>query len=130
MDHLGDQRPEGQKDKVEEMVKISLLYDCYGELLGEQKKKILEYYLMEDLSLSEIAYETGVSRQGVHDMIKRSTRQLISFEETLHLLEKFYHTKKKIEEIAEYAAKMKDNRDKNAADQILHITNELLQMME
>lgn len=127
MDCLFDQRLE--KDKVEEMVHLSLLYDCYGELLSEQKKRILESYLMEDFSLSEIAKEAGISRQGVHDMIKRCTKQLFFYEGTLHLLEKFYKTKNQIEEIKKCAMQIKESNEKEAVDQILCITEELLQMI-
>ena len=55
---------------MEKILEQTLLYDFYGELLTEHQKQIYELYL-DDLSLSEIANELGISRQGVHDLIKR-----------------------------------------------------------
>ena len=57
------------------MIKIveqSLLYDFYGELLNEHQKKIYEDVVFNDMSPSEIAREEGISRQGVHDLVKRT----------------------------------------------------------
>ena len=53
----------------------------------------------EDLSLSEIAGEAGISRQGVHDLIKRCQKALEGYEEKLHLVEKFLSIKEKVHEI-------------------------------
>ena len=61
---------------MEKIVEQGLLYDFYGELLTEHQKAIYEDVVFNDLSLSEIAKEKGISRQGVHDMIKRCDRIL------------------------------------------------------
>ena len=58
-------------EKMDEIVKLSLLYDFYGELLTEHQREIYEDAVYQDMSLSEIAEEHGISRQGVHDLIKR-----------------------------------------------------------
>ena len=55
---------------MERIVEQNLLYDFYGELLNDHQKKIYEDAIYNDLSLSEIADEYGISRQGVHDLIK------------------------------------------------------------
>ena len=55
--------------------------------------------MLEDLSLTEIAQEQGISRQGVHDLVKRCDRILMDYEEKLHLLERFQKIKAKIAEI-------------------------------
>ena len=60
--------------KMDEILKQSLLYDFYGELLTEHQKEIYEQFIVEDLSLSEIAKDAGISRQGVHDLIKRCNK--------------------------------------------------------
>ena len=88
-------------ESMEEIVQLSLLFDFYGELLGEHKKKIFEDYVLNDYSLAEIADEEGISRQGVHDIVKRCTRQLKEYEETLHLVEKFQKMKKTLTEASE-----------------------------
>ena len=56
---------------MEEKVEQAYLYDFYGELLNEHQSRIYEAFVFQDLSLGEIAKEEGISRQGVHDMIKR-----------------------------------------------------------
>ncbi|MCR5083772.1 MAG: YlxM family DNA-binding protein [Parasporobacterium sp.] len=77
----------------------SLLYDFYGELLNDHQKKIYEDVVLNDLSLSEIAAEEGISRQGVHDLIKRCNKILEQYEEKLKLVEKFLAIKGYIKDI-------------------------------
>jgi len=88
-------------ESMEEIVELSLLFDFYGEMLGEHKKKIFEDYVLNDLSLAEIADEEGISRQGVHDVVKRCTKQLKEYEAALHLVEKFEQMKEKLTEVSE-----------------------------
>ncbi len=84
---------------VEEIVEQSLLYDFYGELLTEHQQKIYEAALFEDYSLSEIAENAGISRQGVHDLLRRCDKQLRTYESKLHLVERFNRVRKDMERI-------------------------------
>ena len=84
---------------MNEIFKQSLLYDFYGELLTEHQKEIYGQFLMEDLSLGEIAREAGISRQGVHDIIRRCNQALAGYEEKLRLVERFLSVKGKVKEI-------------------------------
>lgn len=68
--------------------KISLLFDYYGECLNEKQRELFDAYYNADLSLSEIAENFGITRQGVRDAVKRAEQQLKEFEEKLHLCEK------------------------------------------
>ncbi len=77
----------------------NLLYDFYGELLTEHQQRIYEDAVYNDMSLSEIAQEQGISRQGVHDLIKRCDKLLQGYEDKLHLVERFMGAKEKIQEI-------------------------------
>ena len=86
---------------MDEILKQSLLYDFYGELLTEHQKEIYEQFIVEDLSLSEIAKDAGISRQGVHDLIKRCNKILEEYEAKLHLVEKFLTIKEKVHQINE-----------------------------
>lgn len=88
-------------NSMEEIVELSLLFDFYGEMLGDHKKQIFEDYVLNDLSLAEIADEEGISRQGVHDIVKRCTKQLKEYEASLHLVEKFQNMKKKLTDVSE-----------------------------
>ena len=89
----------GEVMKMDEILKQSLLYDFYGELLTDHRKEIYEQFIVEDLSLSEIAQDAGISRQGVHDLIKRCNKTLEEYEEKLHLVEKFLNIKDKVHQI-------------------------------
>ena len=88
--------------KVTVMNKIleqALLYDFYGELLTPHQKEIYEKFVLEDLSLSEIAQDAGISRQGVHVLIRRCQRALEGYEARLHLVERFLSIKEKVSQI-------------------------------
>lgn len=93
----------GERDmsSVEEIVEQSLLYDFYGELLTEHQQKIYEAALFENYSLSEIAEDAGISRQGVHDLLKRCDKLLRGYEEKLHLVERFNRIRDDVEQIQE-----------------------------
>lgn len=69
-------------------LKVAELLDIYGNLLNEKQRTSLEFYYYDDLSLSEIAENIGVSRQGVRDVIKRAESFLFFAEQELKLLEK------------------------------------------
>lgn len=84
---------------MDKILEQSLLYDFYGELLTSHQKEIYEDFVLNDLSLGEIAQVHEISRQGVHDIIRRCNRQLVGYEEKLHLLERFLSTREKVEEI-------------------------------
>jgi len=84
---------------MNEILEQALLFDFYGELLTEHQKEIYEQFVLEDLSLGEIAKETGISRQGVYDLIKRCNKILQEYEEKLHLVEKFLKIKSKVHQI-------------------------------
>ena len=83
-------------DKIYEQ---TMLFDFYGELLTEHQRRVYEDALYNDLSLGEIAQEQGISRQGVHDLIRRCDRILQEYESKLHLVERFAKARKTIAEI-------------------------------
>ena len=84
---------------MEKIVEQGLLYDFYGELLTEHQKKIYEDVVYHDLSLAEIASDSGISRQGVHDMIRRCSRILQEYEDKLHLVERFMRIRDNVLEL-------------------------------
>jgi len=83
----------------EKNLEINYLLDFYGEVLNERKRGVLELYYNEDYSLSEIADEIGISRQGVRDIIKKSEEELIYLEEKLGLYQKFKAIKASADEL-------------------------------
>lgn len=74
---------------AEKDLSLTVLFDIYGGLLSDSEKDAFEYYYCDDLSLSEIAENTGWSRQGARDNIMRAEKALRSFEQRLGLKEKF-----------------------------------------
>ena len=86
---------------MNKILEQALLYDFYGELLTTHQKEVYEQFILEDLSLSEIAESAGISRQGVHDLIRRCQKALEGYEAKLHLVERFLSVKEKVARIDE-----------------------------
>ena len=84
---------------MEKIFEKGLLYDFYGELLTKHQQQIYEDAVFNDMSLGEIAEEAGISRQGVHDLIKRCDKALDEYEEKLHLVERFMKAKQVVSDI-------------------------------
>lgn len=116
-----------KEDTLERIVEYSLLYDFYGALLKEQKRQVFEDYVLNDLSLSEIASERGISRQGIHDMVKRSRKQLEEYEEKLNLVKKFQSVKKDVDEIQHIAASIQEYDRTDKIDRIVQLSNKILE---
>lgn len=110
---------------MEKIVEQGLLYDFYGELLTEHQRNIYEGVVFNDMSFSEIAEEQGISRQGVHDLVKRCNKILAGYEEKLKLVQKFNQTKQMVEEIKELAGAYKRTGDKKLIDQIEVLSEEI-----
>ena len=94
---------------MNEILKQALLYDFYGELLNEHQKEIYEQFVLEDLSLSEIAQGPGISRQGVHDLVKRCQKTLEGYETKLHLVERFLRIKEEVQNLDQVLDIQKDS---------------------
>lgn len=93
-------------DFLEEILEASLLYDFYGELLTQHQREIYEDFALNDLSLGEISENRGISRQGVHDIVRRVRRQLVGYEEKLHLVERFSAVREQISGIEALAGEI------------------------
>ena len=85
--------------KIDDITQASLLYDFYGQLLPKRQRQVTELYHEENLSLSEIAEEFGISRQGVHDALKNGEKALNEYEEKLGLVEKFQRSSDAVKRI-------------------------------
>ena len=106
---------------MEKFVEQTLLYDFYGELLTKRQQEIYENVVLEDYSLSEVAEDLGISRQGVHDMIKRCNRTLEGYEAKLHLVDKFLQIRGQVQKIHQLAEQYK-------AEDIAAISNVILEV--
>ena len=120
---------------MEEKIEQAYLYDFYGELLNEHQRRIYEDFVFNDLSLGEIANEEGISRQGVHDMIKRCTKALekrcdkilAGYEEKLHLIAKFQSAKQKVAQIDALAKEFHSSHNEAIMEEIEQISNQILE---
>ena len=93
---------------------ITLLLDFYGDMLTDKQRSFISYYYNDDLSLSEIAADEGITRQGVRDAIKRAETQLVAMEERLGLVARFENMKVGLSEIIEYAEEIAIYNRKNS----------------
>lgn len=112
--------------KLDELIYLSMLYDFYGDLLSEQKKKVFEDYVLNDLSLSEIAEQLNISRQGVHDIVKRCTQELKDYEEKLSLLKKFTNIKQMLNSIKNVCDIITETEDLNRLKDIEMLADDIL----
>ena len=97
---------------------MSLLLDFYGSMLSDKQREVTSLYYNEDLSLSEIAEDVGITRQGVRDSIKRSENQLTEFEEKLHLAKKYGCITTAINKLNGIVSNMKKHNDNCINDEI------------
>lgn len=112
---------------MEQFVQQTLLYDFYGELLTEHQRRIYEDVVLNDYSLSEVAADLGISRQGVHDNVKRCNKILSDYEEKLHLVEKFVNIKEKIYRIHGLAKNCESISKEELVSEVEHISQEILE---
>ena len=112
---------------METKVEQAYLYDFYGELLNQHQRKVYEDFFFNDLSLSEIAEEEGISRQGVHDLVRRCTRALEEYENKLHLVEKFMSVKEKVHEIDLLLENYEEQDEKELIKKVKKLSGEIIE---
>ena len=98
---------------MEKNMELSLLLDFYGELLSEKVRRATELYYNDDLSLSEVAEDMGITRQGVRDLIKRAEGNLYGYEQKLGLYKRFLEMQKGLNSLKEGLIKTKSLLDDN-----------------
>lgn len=84
---------------LKKTIKITMLFDFYGSLLTDKQQEIIKSYFFNDLSLSEIGANIGISRQGVYDHLHRSEASLKDYEAKLGLLKKYNRIRAKINDL-------------------------------
>lgn len=119
---------------IEKKLRLSSLFNFYGNLLTDKQKEILEQYCDFDLSLGEIAENLGISRQAVYDTVKRAEKVLEGYEEKLGLIAKFDLTIEKaslaIKEIDLIEAKINSSSKFNDLDQLEKVKQLINEIME
>lgn len=91
---------------MDNITRLNLLYDYYGEFLTPKQKDIFELYHLNDLSLGEIAENEGITRQGVYDIIRRSQDSLNKFEQKLGMVKRHFRFKREIKKILQSLKEM------------------------
>ena len=116
----------GMIKTVENNVKISFLCQIYGKLLTKKQLQVLEDYYNNDLSLSEIAENNGITRQAVRDIIKKGESKLFELEEKLLIMEKMLEQEKQIQHILSDISKIQEVSSDKKVEKILeHIRKQL-----
>lgn len=108
----------GTAEKISERpgnVDLGFLLDFYGELLTDRQRELADYYYNDDLSLSEIAEITGISRQGVRAALEKSRGILLRFEEKLGLAARFSAARAESDIIAEGLKRLSEGDDSEIA---------------
>jgi len=86
--------------------RMALLFDFYGDVLTERQKEFYDLYYNEDLSLSEIAENNGITRQGVRDVIVRAEAILSDLEDKTGLIKRFHTMKQQLQQMRDDAQKL------------------------
>ena len=115
-----------ENNDIEKYINQGTLYDFYGRLLTVHQQRIYEDVVFNDLSLSEIAENEGISRQGVSDLIKRCNKSLVSYEEKLGLVKKFDETKSYVKEIQRIVGIYQNIKDEKLITEINELLSKIL----
>ena len=107
-------------------LKFVMLLDCYGDLLTEHQRSVMELYYCEDLSLAEIGAPLGITRQAVRSLIKRTESILLEYEERLGFADRLGKMRECFSEIANEAEMITDAKLRNAILSQVKRSEELL----
>ncbi|MCQ2495144.1 MAG: DNA-binding protein [Lachnospiraceae bacterium] len=122
-------------EKLREIVKLSGLYDLYGELLNDHTREIFEAYILDNYSLAEIAEEQNMTRQGVRDIVVRGSKKLNEFDEKLGFSGKLKALEGKLEKLSDKLSLTKENLslikgEKEAVNRVTEDIEDSLSMLK
>ncbi len=103
-------------DTLQETIELSILFDFYGDLLNDKNKAVFVEYIFNDLSLGEIAENKDITRQGIHDNIKRTSKKLREYEDSLHLVKKFKTIEKSVNSIKDLIEELEEKEQLSERD--------------
>ena len=84
---------------VSETLQMTMMFDFFSDLLTDRQREFFDLYHNEDLSLSEIAEGTGISKQGVYDIITRAEKTLMEIEQKTGIIKKWRETRAALESV-------------------------------
>ena len=108
---------------MEKIVQQGILYDYYGSLLTGHQQQIYEDAVSNDLSLSELADEYGITRQGIHDLIRRCDKILADYEDKLGCIKRDRELRNKAKEIVRACDAGDTGRVKDLASELAGLLN-------
>ena len=115
---------------MEDIYEINMLLDFYGQMLTVKQQNIMNMYYCDDYSLSEIAENLLITRQGVYDIIKRTRQSLKGYEDKLGLVRRFSYIKEQSQDIVSLFKSVDvsklDKKDINTFDIINKKLDELI----
>ena len=120
----------GVSEMKREAFKMSLLLDYYGALLTEKQKTYFDLYYNQDLSLSEIAEQEGISRQGVHDAITRTEAILSDMEQATGCVARDRQLRSAVQEISSAAQALLQNEDPSVRENAARILSAVSSVKE
>ena len=105
---------------MDKHIQISMLWEIYGKLLTKKQYDVLNDYYNNDLSLSEIAENNKISRQGVRDLIKKGEDKLFDYEEKLNIMKKNTENERTIQTVLAQLSKIQENSSDKKIEKILN----------
>ena len=108
-------------------LEMTLLFDFFGDLLTEKQREYFDLYYNEDLSLSEIAENEGISRQGVRDILVRAENSLRETEEKTGIIRRFNEMQDEIAEIEKYAKEITGHSN---SEEVLALAQKILEKLQ
>ena len=113
---------------LDKVLRIVILFDFYGALLTDKQKLSLEMHYLNDFSLAEIADELGISRQAVHDNLKRVEQILIDYEDKLKFVERYQRDQQTLQHIYGLVAALP--KDVRSIPELNLVTEELQSLLD
>jgi len=110
---------------IEKLARMAMLFDFYGPLLTEKQRQMVALYYDDDLSLTEIAQEYGISRQAIYDLLKRTEAILEDYESKLGLVEKYLLQQEKLARLSQLAEELQEKRSWEALPELVGIIGEI-----
>lgn len=111
---------------MDKIIERNILFDYYGDLLTERQRNIYQDAVYGDLSLSELADDYGISRQGVHDQIKKCDKALEGYEQKLHLIEKSEQIKRYTDSLLK---EVKKSGDEQLTNRVLELITRIKEQL-
>lgn len=113
-----------EQEDLKKKVDLAFLSAFYGGLLTKNQRRILSLHCEEDLSLGEIAEETGISRQAAHETLTRAASKLTEMEAALGVAERFRRMESGLEEALSLLRKQDYARAETILEELLSIETE------